>query len=31
MSAASAYETSEKTGKSAVFAVESRVVKLFDY
>lgn len=31
MSAASAYETSEKTGNSAVFAVESRVVKLFDY
>ena len=31
MSAASAYETGEKTGKSAVFAIESRVVKLFDY
>lgn len=31
MSAASAYETGEKTKNSAVFAVESRVVKLFDF
>ena len=31
MSAASAYEIEEKTKNSAVFAIESRVVKLFDF
>jgi hypothetical protein len=31
MSAASAYEIDEKTKNSAVFAIESRVVKLFDF
>lgn len=31
MSAASAYETGEKTGNSAMFGIESRVVKLFDF
>lgn len=31
MSAASSYEVAEKTKNSAMFAVESRVVKLFDF
>ena len=31
MSAANAYEVGEKTKNSAVFAIESRVVKLFDF
>lgn len=31
MSAAAAYEVSEKTGHSAMFAIEGRITKLFDF